>query len=480
MSSQRLQSAGAVLATFGLLSLSACDAWEGLVDGAGPFEPPPGASAAKPRAKRVILFIGDGMGIPVVTAARIFAVGEAGSLTIDTLPETAFIRTYSEDAQVADSAPTASAYMTGVSMRNGVIAMSSETLNGGSNGKPVTTFLELAEAGGLSTGVVTTTRVTHATPASAYAHISDRDREDDIAVQLAPGAAGYNPALGDGLEVIFGGGQRHFLPATVPNGGRTDGRDLVRQMVGAGYQYASDSSSFNALSTGGAKAMALFTKSHMSYELDRSAAAEPSLAEMSVKAVDILSRNRKGYFLMIEGGRIDHALHETNAKRALIDAVAFDDALKAVLAKVRQTDPDLTETLIAVTADHDHTMVLNGYARRTGPTTATEPGILGLVKSYVTGLPTLDADGVPYSILGFGNGENRPAGNRATFAALSEAVTGANDYHQEAAIRMPLGSETHGGSDVAFHAIGRGAEHFHGFLHNTEVFARLVKAATGL
>ena len=85
--------------------------------------------------------------------------------------------------------------------------------------------------------------------------------------------------------------------------------------------------------------------------------------------------------------------------------MAFDDAIKAAIDKARLNDPTLANTLIVVTADHDHTLVLNGYAQRTGKTTATNPGVLGLVKNYVTGLFDLDADGTPYTILGFGNGE---------------------------------------------------------------------------
>jgi len=119
----------------------------------------------------------------------------------------------------------------------------------------------------------------------------------------------------------------------------------------------------------------------MSYDLDRDPAKEPSLAEMTTKAMDVLGKNAKGYFLMVEGGRIDHALHETTAKKALHDTVAFDNAIKAALAKAKITDPELKNTLIVVTADHDHTLVLNGYAKRTGKTSATNPGVLGVVKT---------------------------------------------------------------------------------------------------
>jgi len=180
---------------------------------------------------------------------------------------------------------------------------------------------------------------------------------------------------------------------------------------------------------------------------------------------------------MVEGGRIDHALHSTIAKKALQDTVAFDNAIKAAIDKAKLTDPTLANTLIVVTADHDHTLVLNGYAQRTGKTTATNPGVLGLVKNYVTGLFDLDADGTPYSIMGFGNGENRNA-TRAGLV-ITEATTSADLYHQEAVIQTNVGSETHGGTDVFLGATGMGSSNFYGSIDNTKVF-QLIKTASGL
>jgi alkaline phosphatase len=446
--------------------------------------------------KRVIFFLGDGMGMATMTAARIYAVGEDGDLTMDTLPETAFIKTYSNDAQVTDSAPSMSAYMTGVKMNNEVLSMSSETIArdpvadangnllgnncGSDNGKPVTTLLEIAKSQGLSAGVVTTTRVTHATPAATYAHICHRDLENDIAAALVPGGTGYNSALGtDGLEVVLGGGTQFFLPKD-KGGKRADGRNLIDEFKAKNYAVASNATEFNAINgTTTKRLVGLFTSSHMSYDLDRDPAKEPSLADMTTKAMDILGQNDKGYFLMVEGGRIDHALHETTAKKALQDTVAFDNAIKAALDKARATDPELKNTLIVVTADHDHTLVLNGYAKRTGKTTAGNPGVLGLLKSYVDGSIAKDLDGAPYTIIGFGNGENRVQGSRAANASLDDATVGANVYHQEAVVRMPAGGETHGGTDVFLGAIGKNADSFFGTIDNTRVFS-LVRSAMGL
>lgn len=453
------------------------------------------APAVEP-PKNVIFFLGDGMGMTTMTAARIYSVGEDGELTMDTLPETAFVKTFSNDAQVTDSAPSMSAYMTGVKMNNEVLSMSPDTVAidpvpdangnklsnncGGKNGTPVSTLVELAKADGRAAGVVTTTRVTHATPAATYSHICHRDLENDIAAAAVPGGVGYNAALGtSGLDVLLGGGKQFFVP--VKDGGkRADGRDLIGEMKAKNYTFASNSSEFNAIDASKTERLfGLFTPSHMSYDLDRDPAKEPSLAEMTTKAMDVLSKNKKGYFLMVEGGRIDHALHETTAKKALQDTVAFDDAIKAALAKAKITDPDLKNTLIVVTADHDHTLVLNGYAKRTGKTSAGSPGVLGLVKNYVSGVTEKDLDGAPYSIIGFGNGENRTQGSRASLSSLDETVTGSNTYHQEAVVRVAAGSETHGGTDVFLGAIGKGADTFSGTIDNTKVFG-LVKSAAGL
>ncbi|MFC5511682.1 alkaline phosphatase [Massilia jejuensis] len=453
----------------------------------------PAPVAAVP--KNVIFFLGDGMGLTTLTAARVYAVGEDGDLTIDTLPESAFVKTYSNDAQVTDSAPSMAAYMTGVKMNNEVLSMSADTVAiepvldangnklgnacGANNGKPVPSLLELAKSQGLGTGVVTTTRVTHATPASTYSHICHRDLENDIAAAVVPGGAGFNAALGTGVDVLLGGGNQFFLPKE-KGGRRADGRDLITEMKAAGYTSVSNSSEFSAINAASTnRLLGLFTSSHMSYDLDRDPSKEPSLAEMTSKAIDMLSKNSKGFFLMVEGGRIDHALHETTAKKALQDTVAFDQAIKTAIDKVRQIDPELKNTLIVVTADHDHTLVLNGYAKRTGKTSATNAGVLGLVKNYADGSIAKDAEGAPFTIIGFGNGENRTQGSRSLMANLDDATVSGNTYHQEAVVRMPAGSETHGGTDVFLGAIGKGADTFTGTIDNTQVFG-LVKNASGL
>ncbi|WP_421144719.1 alkaline phosphatase [Aeromonas dhakensis] len=439
------------------------------------------AQAQASDAKNVILFIGDGMGPTVLTATRLYKVGEEGNLEIMKLARSARIKTFSNDAQTTDSAPSMAAYTTGVKMNNEVIAMSSDTkavapgkdVNGNKginnctsdNGKPVPTILELAKAAGKSVGAVTTTELTHATPAATYSHICHRDAAYAIAEQAVPGGAGFNTSLGDGVDVLMGGGANHWTPynSTSNKGGRADGRDLTAELTAQGYHYVTTKEELSGVNSG--KVLGLFSaKSHLDYELDRvakgAASTQPSLSEMTAKAIDLLSQNSQGYFLMVEGGRIDHALHGTNAKRSLTDAVALDEAVKTALGKV-----DLKDTLIVVTADHDHTMTINGYSAKGNK-------VLDLVKNG-DGSTQNDVDGKPFTTLVFGNGPNR-ADVRPT---LTSDQVMADDYLQETGVK--LGSETHGGGDVMLFADGAGSSRFKGTLDNTKVFGKL-KEALGL
>ena len=425
--------------------------------------PPQQTAGAKP--KNIIFFLGDGMGINTLTAARIYSVGEEGQLTLDTLPESAFVKTFSNDAQVTDSAASMTAYMTGVKANNGVISMAGSSA--------AVTLAELAKQRGMAAGVVTTTRVTDATPAATYAHVTKREFESDIAAALVPGGAGYNAALGaTGLDVVFGGGVNAFVK-------RSDGRDLLAELRAKGYRTPTNTAELKALDERASQpVIGLFAGSDMSFSVKRDAAKEPSLTEMTSKAIGVLSKNPNGFFLMVEGGLIDLALHSTNAKRALQETVAFDQALKAAIAHMQAIDPGLKNTLIVATADHDHTLLLNGYSKRTGATTATQPGVLGLIKQVADGKPRRDLDGAPITIIGFGTGENRVKGSRASQLALTDEIVSADDYHQEAVVRMEPGNETHGGTDVYLGAIGAGAERFHGTIDNTHVF-NVIKAAAG-
>ena len=457
------------------------------------------------KAKNVIIMVGDGMSISTVTAARILegqkrgVDGESNNLAVDTFPYSALSKTYSHDGQVSNSAPTATAMTTGVKTRNDVIGVNQTVAVGDCKAAlagQVTTIFELAEQAGKATGVVSTARITHATPAGAYAHTPVRDWESSKELPEEAKAAGckdiadqlVNWPAGDGFEVALGGGRAYFLPAeakdpedTEKTGRRTDARDLTAEWTAKSNNnvYVFDKKGFDAVDVkSGARILGLFEMSHMEYEADRAkdAAGEPSLAEMTAKALDRLAQDEDGYVLMIEGGRIDHAHHAGNAARALEDTLAFDLAIKTVLEKTARED-----TIVVVTADHSHTMTINGYPKRGNP-------IFDKVVN-VDGELELAGDGKPYTTLSYANGPGayfpplgkdedktkaQPAGVRPD---LTDVDTLGIDYLQPATV--PMGSETHAGDDVAIYAWGPFAHLFQGTVEENYIY-HVLSHASGL
>jgi len=461
------------------------------------------------RAKNVIFFVGDGMGVSTVTAARVYSVGVAGQLVVDQLPYTALSKTYSADSITPDSAPTMSAMMTGVNTNQSVIGFGEGTepndFNRDGDGEKSWTLLEMAKKRGMSVGVVSTAEITHATPAATYAHINQRNNQNDIALQALPTAATYNERLGKGVDVLLGGGRRHFVPTTVTDeegdrGSRTDGRDLRQEFVNAGYRYVWNRAGFDALAPGQLPVLGLFERGHMEFDYDRpnDLGGEPSIKDMTVKAIQLLQgagrRKSSGYFLQVESGRIDHA---GNAYRALTDTQALDDAIGAAAQMV-----DLRDTLIIVSADHSHVFSIAGYPMRPleelpyavtsyspGYATAGQAGhgIFDVVYdlNQTTGVveESTDRNGVPYTVIGYLNGPGYRGSARVDprldgFAGLGGVVpTGPSHpaYLQEAAVPTP-GSETHAGEDVAIYAIGPGADYVRGTVKNTHIFFTMKRA----
>jgi alkaline phosphatase len=332
----------------------------------------------------------------------------------------------------------------------------------------------MAEQAGLATGVVTTARLTHATPAATYAHVASRDWESDadlseeaiankcpdIARQL------IETKFGDGFEVAMGGGRERFMPAKdadpedpAKTGKRKDGRNLTKQWLsiyGDNGAYVWNAEQLKALDLAKTKhVLGLFNQSHMQYEADRAkdAGGEPSLAEMTTAAIDILDDDPDGFILMVEGGRVDHASHDGSAYRTMTDAVALNEAVKVALAKVSTDD-----TLIIVTADHSHTLTINGYPKRGNP-------ILGLARGVDDELIMGD-DGKPYTTLSFANG---PGGlKEGVRADLTEVDTTDPDFIQQSLI--PMSSETHGGEDLGIYAVGPSAHLFQGTVEQNYIF----------
>lgn len=463
------------------------------------------------KAKNVILFVGDGMGISTVTATRILAgqqqgkLGEEHELSFDKFPYSGFAKTYNVDAQTPDSAGTMTAMMSGVKTDVGVIGVNEDIERGECNtvsGNELVTALELAELAGKSTGIISTARITHATPAATYAKSADRNWEDisdmpeeattagcvDIASQLigfeSDMESRFTGADVNGIEVVLGGGRRHFLPnddtfnstdaVSAVEGDRTDGRDLTAEWK-TQYptgNYVIDQAGFDAVDASNTSHLfGLFNESHMQYEADREndISGEPSLSEMTSKAIDVLDNNNEGFFLMVEAGRIDHGHHAGSANGALTDAIAFADAVQAA---VDSTDPE--DTLIIVTADHSHVFTMAGYPKRGNP-------ILGKVVSVGETEPALASDGMPYTTLGYTNGRGfKDLGNETDADAGYgfEEITGRQDlttvdtessgFHQEALV--PKSSETHSGEDVGIHAMGPGSHLISGTNEQSIIF----------
>jgi alkaline phosphatase len=459
------------------------------------------------RARNVILFVGDGMNPTTVTAARILAGQQAGGsgeenhLSFEALPYLALAKTYNTDAQVPDSAGTMTALVSGVKTKAGVLGLSDLSRTGDASTIPasrVPTLFEDAEARGLATGIVTTARVTHATPAACYAHVADRDWESDADLPrgvLVPDIARQlvEFGAGDGIEVVLGGGRAPFLPASQPDpeepgqrGRRKDGRDLVAewQRRNPGGAYVWNRAQLDALDLGATpRLLGLFDPSHMEYEADRAAdrGGEPSLAEMTAAALRILARAPKGFVLMVEAGRIDHAHHANNAFRALGETIELSRAVDAALRATSRAD-----TLVVVTADHGHSFTLSGYPKRGNP-------ILGLVVPPGGDAPLRDAAGLPYTALSYATGPgntarsnlqgpgpkhfpHEPAGYSAARSRpdLSAVDTRTPDYLQEALV--PLASGAHSGEDVAVYAGGPGAELFHGVVEQSYVYHAIADA----
>lgn len=444
-------------------------------DGAN-LRPQPG------KARNVILFVGDGMGISTIAAARIREgqlkgqTGEENALSFERFPYVSLSKTYSTDGQTADSAPTMTAMMTGIKTRQGVLSVDQGAIYNNcasARNKGVATYLEVAEAIGMATGIVSTARITHATPAATFAHTPNRDWESDAELSAEAKTNGCKDIArqlvefpyGNGLEVALGGGRSYFLPITAADpedagakGRRLDGRNLATEWAQKSPQsaYVWNKAQFDAIDPKSTRhLLGLFERSHMEYEQDRPADAgkEPSLSDMTAKAIDILKNQRgnKGYFLMVEGGRVDHAHHAGNASRALTDAIALSDAVRTAQKMAGE------DTLIIVTADHSHTFTIAGYADRGND-------ILG--KVVTDGAMALDANGKPYTTLGYANGP----GYRGPLARpdLTTVNTGDANFLQEAVV--PLASETHAAEDVAIYARGPGAHAFQGTVEQNVIF----------
>ncbi|KAJ6643325.1 Alkaline phosphatase 4 [Pseudolycoriella hygida] len=439
----------------------------------------------KSHAKNVIIFIGDGMGMATITAGRIYKgqlkgkSGEEENLTFDEFPHTGLAKTYNVDKQVPDSAGTATALFTGVKTNYATIGMdavqSKQSVPEFNSRLP--SLMDWALAAKKRAGFVTTTRVTHATPAALYSHSILRDWECDSKVPEEQRATHKDIARqlveqdpGRRLNVIMAGGRRAMGSKEAPqvsnqpkfNGSteipceRLDGRNLIDEWLSLSPSHKRKfiSNTGELLSVNLKEIdhlLGLFSPNHMSFSSvrDKGPLGEPSLAQMTKTAITMLKKNNgSGFVLMVEGGRIDQAHHQNHARLALQELVEMDLALQIALSETSRSD-----TLIIVTADHSHAVTLNGYAPRGND-------ILGFAnKKNIQ----------PYETLTYANGpgfwkhrlnqSHEQQGRDGTWLRVNllKDEERTNPLYQHQAM-FALDEETHGGEDVPVYAIGPGAE----------------------
>lgn len=428
-------------------------------------------------AKNVIVFVGDGMGVSTTTAARIYKgqrqgrVGpEGATLAWERFPSLGLFKTYNVDKQVPDSAGTATAMFSGVKSRYYMLGLEARARLGRcdleqDHHRRLGSIMGWAQMAGKHTGFVTTTRVTHATPAALYAHINHRDWEcdtkvpddqrdcvDDIARQLVESQPGSN------FRVILGGGLKQFGQVQDYNATwddsceRADGRDLVAAWRGGKERAQFVRTREQLLDVNVNEAdylLGLFSPGHMPYALETNVTdySPPSLADMTLRAIQMLSKGPDGFMLMVEGGRIDQAHHANMAHLALEETLQLEAAVEVALRIV-----DLSETLIVVGADHSHGFTINGYPARGN------------------------------DILGYADEENKyQTLTYATGPGAIPSIRGDPDsvYHRHFAPTF-LKDAAHGGEDIVVYATGPLAPLFTGvFEQNYLAHAVSYAACTG-
>ena len=446
------------------------------------------ADAERP-ARNIILFLGDGMGVSTVTAARIFdgqsrgETGEENSLSFETFPHVALVKTYNTNQQVPDSAGTATAIHTGTKTRAGVINVGPQVRRRNCEeglANRLQTIGEIVLSKGKSLGIVTTTRVTHATPATLFAHSAERDWESDEYLPEQAAAAGCLDiaaqltalAPGEGPQIVLGGGLREFRGAQFGGKRRHADEDLVADWLAAAAQrsFIRARDELTGLDPK-EQVLGLFADSHMTYIAEREEqTTEPTIQEMTAAAVDFLEARGGGYYLLVEGGRIDHGHHDGHPGYALLETQAFAEAVAIALDRV-----DLGETLVLVTADHSHAFTHGGYPTRGNP-------ILGLVvENDPSGEPReephIAADGQPYTSLGYMNGPGAVSGPRPLpetgIHAIAQALIPFERIQIDGSVSE---SETHAGEDVALYAIGPGSDRVGGVIEQNRIYDIMMDA----
>ncbi|KAH8549082.1 alkaline-phosphatase-like protein [Umbelopsis sp. PMI_123] len=430
--------------------------------------------------RNVIMMVSDGFGPASETFARQYHTWDNGLPYKSILPLDSIhvgqSRTQSSSSLVTDSAAGATAFSCGLKSYNGAIGVDPEE-------SPCGTVLESAKIHkNMLTGLVVTSRITHATPAAFSAHVAWRDWENDIALQQI----GESP-LGRTIDLMFGGGRCQFLTNQSEGGCRTDSRDLLSEAkTKFGWKTVLDSrKEFDTLTDDSElPLMGLYTPSHMSYDIDRDPTAEPSLAEMSHKALSILSKTSKkqntGFFLMIEGSRIDMAAHTNDPAAHLHEINAYQDTIKVVKDFV-DANPG---TVVISTSDHETGgFTLGRQTTPEYPEYKWEPAVIKRVKRSAESLgrqliahTSAEADYVKNVILEQGLGITDATDKDIEYLEnwQEKNLTSANieEYLSNmVSVRALIGWTTHGHTavDVNLYAYGPSSDKLRGTHENTDI-----------
>jgi alkaline phosphatase len=465
----------------------------------------PEASAG---AKNVILFVADGMTVPMLTAARLVSRGNTEGkfnayLTVDQMEEIGLISTSGIDSIITDSANSASSYNTGHKSAVNALGIYPDTSPDSLDDPRQETFAEMVKRlRGMAVGIVTTADWTDATPAAVFAHTRRRGDQAFIAAQ----------SIDEGVEpdVILGGGAQWMLPQSTAGSRRQDDRDLFTEYEELGYTIVTSASEMTAALSEETpeRLLGMFHPSNMNVWLDRNVYTDnlgdftdqPGLVEMTVAALDVLNLNPNGFYLMVESASVDKQMHPLDMERTLADLIEFDNALAAAIEWAANNAPD---TLIVVTADHGHGFEVYGTvdvdAFNAAEDDAGKRAAIGIYQNAK--FPTyVDEDGdffpdswdVSRTLAGTVNNhpdytENFQVSPTPRVPAIrnDSGVYVNNPDDDPNGIPMsgnlPVESSTgvHTLQDVPVFASGPGAEYFGGVMDNTEVFFGMA-AAIGL
>ncbi|WP_028855565.1 alkaline phosphatase [Psychrilyobacter atlanticus] len=430
--------------------------------------------------KYVFMFIGDGLGASQRQMAEYFVQQDKGDdykLTMNKMPVAGLNTTHSVNNLVTDSGAAGTALATGEKTNNGMIAVLP-------NGIELKSTLDYAQEAGKAIGVISTTRITHATPAAYVAKNISRGNENEIAEDFSK----------SNVDFIAGGGYRHFVSSSTTGSKREDG-SLLTEMRNNGYKtFIGETSSkdfINYKPSKNEKVFAALTLSHLPYEVDRmnTQKDQPSLADITNKGIEVLqARDKDGFFMVVEGGRIDHASHANDVAGTIYDTLAFD---KSIEVAMEFYDKHKEDTLIVVAGDHETGGLGMGY----GSGKPLDLDVIKNVKVSING--TLEkmytGDRQKYmkfleTNLGLNNltsdersrmisamdAEDKNVDNESLYGGYNPTAIAASHILNE---RAGVGFTTfdHTGSQIPLSAIGQGSEAFGGFKDNTEIGKEMIK-----